>query len=58
MRAFVREAEHAESKKDFEHKLSIALKETNEPIYTKANAASKELVKLLVTIIKSSKKNL
>lgn len=72
--ALIREAEHAESKKDFVHKLSIALKEANEtvywldllyetdyikePIYTKANAASKELVKLLVTIIKSSKKNL
>lgn len=31
--ALVREAEHAESKADFIHKLSIALKETNETLY-------------------------
>jgi len=31
--ALVREAEHAESKKDFIHKLSIALKEANETEY-------------------------
>lgn len=31
--ANVREAEHAESKKDFIHKLSISLKEANETEY-------------------------
>lgn len=31
--AMIREAEHAESRKDFLHKLNIALKEINESIY-------------------------
>lgn len=31
--AIVREAEHAESKKDFIHKLNIGLKEINESVY-------------------------
>src|SRR5258707_6877414 len=31
--ALVREAEHAESKADFIHKMSIALKEANETLY-------------------------
>jgi four helix bundle protein len=31
--ALIRESEHAESKADFIHKLSIALKEANETIY-------------------------
>ncbi|MEM8847448.1 MAG: four helix bundle protein, partial [Bacteroidota bacterium] len=31
--ALIREAEHAESKKDFTHKMSIALKEANETKY-------------------------
>ena len=31
--ALIREAEHAESRKDFSHKLSISLKEANECIY-------------------------
>lgn len=31
--ALIREAEHAESKADFIHKMSIALKETNETEY-------------------------
>jgi four helix bundle protein len=31
--ALIREAEHAESRKDFSHKLSIGLKEINESIY-------------------------
>lgn len=70
--ALVREAEHAESKADFIHKMSIALKEANETDYwldllyktehltekehqaIKADAV--ELLKLLVSIIKSSKK--
>ena len=32
--ALVREAEHAESKADFIHKMSIALKEANETLYS------------------------
>ena len=31
--ALIREAEHAESRKDFIHKLTIGLKEANESIY-------------------------
>ncbi|MEQ1676196.1 MAG: four helix bundle protein [Chitinophagaceae bacterium] len=31
--ALIREAEHAESRKDFSHKLNIGLKEANESIY-------------------------
>lgn len=31
--ALIREAEHAESRKDFLHKLNIGLKEANESIY-------------------------
>jgi four helix bundle protein len=31
--ALIREAEHAESKSDFKHKLSVAQKEINETIY-------------------------
>jgi four helix bundle protein len=31
--AMIREAEHAESKNDFKHKMSIAQKEMNETIY-------------------------
>lgn len=31
--AMVREAEHAESKADFTHKMNIALKEANETLY-------------------------
>ena len=31
--ALIREAEHAESRKDFSHKLSISLKEAKESIY-------------------------
>ena len=70
--ALVREAEHAESKADFAHKMNIALKEANEtlywldllhqaefidgPRYQSIGADSEELVKLLVAIVKSSKK--
>lgn len=72
--ALIQESEHAESKKDFIHKLSISLKEANETTYwlnllfdTKYINKSEfdiihnlniELVRLLVTIIKSSKNNL
>ena len=69
--ALVREAQHAESKADFVHKLSIALKEANETEYwllllNKTDYLSDnqfesvqtdidELIKLLVSIVKSSK---
>ena len=72
--ALVREAEHAESKPDFVHKLSIALKEANETDYWiellhQSETISQkqyesiqpnviELIKLLVSIIKTSKSNL
>jgi len=69
--ALVREAEHAESIKDFIHKLAIALKEANETDYwleilVETDYISKEqylefqrriheLLKLLTSIIKTSK---
>ena len=69
--ALVREAEQAESTKDFIHKLSIALKEAHESEYwlellyktnyiTKAKFDEKtnkagELIRLLTRIIKTSK---
>jgi len=69
--ALIREAEQAEISKDFIHKLSIALKETNETEYwlemlTITNHISeddfkllglkiKELLKLLISIIKTTK---
>jgi four helix bundle protein len=71
--ANIRESEHAESKADFIHKLSIALKEANETEYwlellwetsflskseyESLHADIKELLKLLISIIKSSKQN-
>ncbi|MBK1986916.1 four helix bundle protein [Sphaerospermopsis aphanizomenoides BCCUSP55] len=70
--ALVREAEQAESKADFIHKLAISLKEANESdywielIYQTDYLTEKqyksikddnmELIKLLTSIIKSSKK--
>jgi four helix bundle protein len=69
--ALTREAEHAESKADFIHKLSISLKEANETDYwiellfqtdflseneyKTIKADVEELIKLLVAIIKTSK---
>ena len=69
--ALVREAEFAESRNDFIHKLSIALKEANETDYWltllhaseyigddsffSIQADSKELIKILVSIIKTTK---
>lgn len=71
--ALIREAEHAESKADFIHKMAIALKEANETeywiellyqskylteeIYKSIQMDAKELLKLLISIIKSSKVN-
>lgn len=69
--ALVREAEHAESKSDFVHKLAIAQKEINETtfwlelmceteyILTKEfediNLEAIEIIKMLTTIIKTTK---
>lgn len=72
--ALVREAEQAESKADFIHKLAIAQKESNETLYwiellkeseflnqeqfnSIYNPAT-EIMKLLTSIIKSTKQNL
>ncbi len=71
--ASVRESEHAESKADFIHKLSIALKEANETDYwiellfrseylaeNEYNSLKNdidELLKILVSILKTSKAN-
>jgi four helix bundle protein len=69
--ALVREAEHGESKADFIHKMSIALKEANETLYWldllyqgeyiddqsfgSIRSDSEELIKLLIAIVKTSK---
>ena len=69
--AMVREAEHAETKNDFKHKMGIAQKEINESIYwlellketdylTKeqfesVNNDAVEIIKLITSIIKSTK---
>jgi four helix bundle protein len=71
--ALIREAEHAESKADFIHKMSISLKEANETeywidlIYHGAYVNEKEynslkedlteILKLIIAIIKSAKNN-
>jgi len=71
--ALVREAEHSESKADFIHKLSISLKEANETeywidllyysefieeiSYKSIIADCQELLKLLISVIKTSKQN-
>ncbi len=70
--ALIKEAEHGQSKADFIHKMSIALKEANETTYwlellrdgqyiTQSMFKSiypdaEEIVKLLVKIVKTSKK--
>jgi len=67
----IKEAQHAESNADFIHKLSIALKEANETdywllllhktdylnetLFLSLEENLKELIKLLVSIIKTSK---
>ncbi len=69
--ALIREAEHAESKVDFKHKMSIAQKEINETIYClellketgylsheqfeSIYKDAVEIIKLLTSIIKSTK---
>jgi four helix bundle protein len=72
--AMVRESEHSESKADFIHKLAIAQKEINETIYwlellqkteylslnqfDAINNDAIEIIKLITSIIKSTKANL
>lgn len=69
--AMVREAEHAESKLDFKHKMGIAQKEINETIYwlelmneteyiskeqfKSLNNDAVEIIKLITSIIKTTK---
>lgn len=71
--ALIKESEHAQSKADFINKISIALKEANETsywlcllkdsdfleikIYDSINAECEELIKILVSIIKTSKES-
>ena len=71
--AMVREAEYAETTKDFLHKLAVAQKETNETIYWLAllketeyleshhyesiNTDAVEIIKILTSIIRSTKKS-
>jgi four helix bundle protein len=70
----IREAEHAESKLDFKHKMAIAQKEINEAIYwiellketeylsneqfESLYADATEIIKLITSIIKSTKANI
>jgi len=72
--AMVREAEHAETKVDFKHKMGIAQKEINETLYwlelLKAtdyltteqfediNTPAVEIIKIITTIIKTTKSNI
>lgn len=72
--AMVREAEYAETKNDFKHKLGIAQKEINETLYwlellKEANYLNEEqfesisidaieIIKLLTSIIKTTKFNI
>lgn len=72
--AMVREAEHAETKNDFKHKMGIAQKEINETIYwlellketeyltqeqfESINSDAVEIIKLITSIIKSVKANI
>ena len=71
--AIIREAEHAESSRDFVHKLSIGLKEANESkywldllfatdyitlkMYESLNKDCEEILKILVASVKTSKRN-
>jgi len=71
--ALIREAEHAESRKDFLHKLNISLKEINESVYwldllfatdfvnkrmhTSMRTDGEALLKMLIASIKTTKRN-
>jgi four helix bundle protein len=72
--ALIKEAEHAQSKADFINKMNVALKEANETeywlmllkdsdyidekSYTAINQEYSELIKLLISIVKTSKNQL
>jgi len=72
--AMVREAEHAETKNDFKHKMGIAQKKINETIYwlellretdyltaeqfESINNDAVEIIKLITAILKSAKSNI
>lgn len=72
--ALIKEAEHAQSKADFLNKMNIALKEANETEYwllllkdshyieekmfASIVSDCRELIRLLIRIVKSTKKNL
>ena len=72
--ALIREAEFAQSKKDFISKMSISLKEANETVYwidllkdtgylteeeySSMNKEITEILKLLVSTVKTAKQNL
>lgn len=72
--AMIREAEHAETKNDFKHKMAIAQKEINETIYwlellnetgylseeqfESINKDAVEIIKLVTAIIKTTKNNI
>lgn len=72
--AMIREVEHAESKKDFIHKMGIAQKEINETIYwlellketnyltveqfKSIDFDAVEIIKLITSIIKTTKSNI
>ena len=72
--AMIREAEHAETKNDFKHKMAIAQKEANETIYwlellketqyltttefDSINENAIEIIKLITSIIKTTKTSL
>ncbi len=72
--AMVREAEHAESKSDFKHKMAIAQKEISETLYwlellketdylsneqfDSINKDAIEIIKLITSIIKTAKTNI
>lgn len=72
--ALVKESEHAQSKADFIHKMNIALKEANETVYwlelvkdsnyiekedfSSIHQDAVELLKLLISIVKTSKQKL
>ncbi len=72
--AMVREAEHAETKKDYLHKMAIAQKEINEAIYwldllketnylnfqyyESIHTDAIEIIKIITSILKSTKSNI
>ena len=69
--ALIKEAEHAQSRADFIHKMNIALKEANETVYwlmllkdseyidessfNSINTECVEILKLLISIVKTTK---